>query len=60
MMGMREKPRNTKTNTKTKETIPRLFALPSPVYQVEANCFPVPEKHRKQAELTLSGIGFLI
>ena len=25
----------------TKERIPRLVALPSPVYEVEADCFPV-------------------
>ena len=29
MMGMEEKPRNTKTNAKTKEKIPRLVALPA-------------------------------
>ena len=32
MMGMGEKPRKTKSN-KIKEKVPRLVALPSPVYE---------------------------
>ena len=59
--GDGEKTRNTKTNAKTKERVPSFVALPSPpIYQMETDCFPVPEKHRKQTGPTLSGRGFLI
>ena len=50
MIGMGEK--NMKyTNTKTKEKIPRLRALPSPVYIMEADCFPVSENTEKKPDV---------
>ena len=55
MMGMGEKPRNIqkkkKTNTKTKEKLPRLVSLPSPVYEMEADCFPVSENTENKPDL---------
>ena len=41
------------TKTKTKEKIPRLVALPSPIYKNV-------RKHRKQAGPTLGGAGILV
>ena len=35
------------------------FGCP-PIYEMEADCFPVLRKHQKQARATLSGRGFLI
>ena len=42
-MGMGEKPRNTKTNAKTKEKFPVWLPSHPPVYEMEADCFPVTE-----------------
>ena len=46
-MGMGEKTRKTKTNAKSKEKIPRVLALPSHAYQMEADRFSSVRKHRK-------------
>ena len=45
------------TKDETREKIPRLVALPSPtpVYEVEADCFPVSEN---KPDLPLVGEGF--
>ena len=34
-----------------KEKIPRLITLPSPVYKIEANFFPVPENPENKHDL---------
>ena len=44
----------------TKEKKPRWLPSHPHFYDMEADCFPVPPKHRKQAGPTLSGKGFLI
>ena len=43
-----------------KEKNPRWLPSHPPFYDMEANCFPVFEKQRKQAGPTLSGNGFLV
>ena len=47
-----------KENGKRKS--PLVAHLSPPFYDMEAHCFPVPEKHQKQAGPTLSKKGFLI
>ena len=42
MMGVGEKTPKTKRRNQGKD-FPRLVALPSPVYEMEADCFPVSE-----------------
>ena len=45
------------TKDEIKEKIPRLVALPSPVYEVEADCFPVSENTENKPDLPLVGEG---
>ena len=56
MMGMGEKPRNIQKDETKEKKFP--VCLP-PVYEMEADCFPVSETPKK-SEPTLSGRGFLI
>ena len=55
----RKPPKYTKDETKKKK-FPVWLPSHTPIYEVEADCFPVSKKHRKQAGPTLSGWGFLI
>ena len=48
------------TKTKTKEKIPRLIALPPPVYKNGGRLFSGDRKHRKQAGPTLGETGILV
>ena len=50
MMGMGEKPRNTKTNTKQRKKIPRLVVPHPPFYEMEANCFQVFESTENKSD----------
>ena len=49
MTGMREKTQ--KRNNKTKEKILRLVTLPSPLYNMEADCFPLSERTGNKLDL---------
>ena len=40
-----------KCNKKNQGKIPRLFALPSHVYEIEADCFPVSENTENKPDL---------
>ena len=52
MIGMEEKPRNIqKTNTKTKENFTVWLPSHSPVYEMEAECFPVSENTENEPDL---------
>ena len=50
-MGMGEKPRNTKTNAKTMEKFPVWLPSHPPVYEMEADCFPVSENTENKLDL---------
>ena len=50
MMGMGEKSRNIQ-NTKTKEKFPVWLPSHSPVYEMEADCFPVFENTENKPDL---------
>ena len=52
MVGMGEKKNRNMYKAKAKEKIPRLVALPSPVYEkMEADCFPVSENTENKPDL---------
>ena len=51
MMGMGEKPRNIQ-NTQTKEKFPVWLLSHSPVYEMEADCFPVSENTENKPDLS--------
>ena len=56
MMGMGEKPRNIqKTNAKIKEKFPVWLPTHSPVYEMEADCFPVSENIENKPNLPWVG-----
>ena len=58
MMGKGEKPRNIQKNKyENHGKIPRLVALQSPVYEMEANCFLVSENTENKPDLLLVGEG---
>ena len=60
MMGMGENPRNKINECEKQGQIPRLVTLPSPRLRNRGLLFSGVRKHRKLAEPTLSGRGFLI